>query len=306
MYLNLIKCGFVLMTSGILIVSLLINFFETYLPVTIVQTFRYGKFSYVGQKSFINYFEVPKSWFKHFYYIAASYLVFILCLMVNVYVFANPAPEIVLQLLDLVATAERRVTINASSVYVAMALFSCQIWRRLYETSSLSVFSDSKINIVHYLVGIAHYVGALTAIIAESPGFAKPSFKHNLLSFSLRHLGIREVLGVAIFLWAWYHQYRTAVILANLRKDGTGAVVSFDHKLPVGGLFNRLSSPHMFCEMLLYLALNIILWGHTTWPYVFFWVFCNQCETALLNHWWYKSTFKSYPRKRKAYLPFIL
>lgn len=306
MYLNLVKCGFILMAFAVLVLSLLVNFFEPRLPGAIVQTFRYGKFSYVSnRKSFVDHLEVPKSWFRHFYFVATVYSFVISYLFINAYVYHNPTPELVSWLLDLVATPERTATVSATSVCLATALFCLQIWRRLYETFSVSVFSDCKINVVQYFIGIAHYVGAATALLMEAPGFANPSFKSKITP-SLSDLGLREVAAVAIFMWAWYNQYQTALILANLRKNKSGTVVSYNYKLPVGGLFDRLSSPHMFCEMLMYLALNLIVWGHTTWPYIFFWVFCNQCETALLSHWWYKATFKTYPKNRKAYLPFIL
>lgn len=288
-----------------LFLSLMVNFFEQYLPNAIVQTFRYGKFSYTGKKSFINYLEVPKSWFRHFYVIASLYTIGILYVATNVYLFQLPVPENVNLFLDFAGSSNRISSINLTTACVALSLLSLQICRRLYETFYVSVFSDCKINIIHYLVGIGHYLGALTAIIMEAPGFAAPSFKHRVF-FAFEDITINLIIGSAIFCWAWYHQFKTAIILANLRKDSTGSVVSYDHKLPIGGLFHRLSAPHMFCEMLMYLALNIILWGHSTWPYVFLWVFCNQCETALLSHWWYKSKFKAYPKKRKAFLPFIL
>ncbi|XKL66530.1 hypothetical protein PGB90_009950 [Kerria lacca] len=285
--------------------SLAINFFEKYLPTIIVQTFKFGKFSYIGKKFFISYFEVPKSWFRHFYICATLYSMIMMYLVINKYILNKPVPEIFSYIFDIVTTPNRTPTISATTAVLALVLLCLQIWRRLYETVYVSVFSDTKINIIHYFVGILHYIGALTAIVVEAQGFADLSLKYKK-TFSITDIGLRQIMGVVIFFWAWYNQYKTAVILANLRKDNNGNVVSYNYKLPVGYLFDTLSSPHMFCEMLIYLALNLILWGHTIWPYIFLWVFCNQCETALLNHWWYKSTFKVYPKKRKAYLPFIL
>ena len=248
--------------------------------------------------------EVPKRWFKHFYVVASLYSIVVLCLLFSSYCLSRPVPHGFNILFDVLATKERTVSINATAALLASILFCGQMWRRLYETCAISVYSDCKINIVHYIVGIVHYVGATTAIIIEAPGFALPSFKHKA-TLSIWDLNLRMICGTLVFLWAWYQQYRAAVILANLRKDENGTVVTYKHRLPVGGLFDRLSSPHMFCEMLMYFALNLILWGHTIWPYVFFWVLCNQCETALLNHWWYQTNFKAYPKERKAFLPFV-
>ena len=46
-------------------------------------------------------------------------------------------------------------------------MLSLQIYKRLYECSCISVFSNSKMNVVHYLIGYLHYAGALTGLLAE-------------------------------------------------------------------------------------------------------------------------------------------
>lgn len=302
---HLIKCGFFLMAFGTLLLGLLVNYCEPLLPAFLTKTFQYGKFLDTDEKSIVTYFQVPKSWFKHFYVVATLYSALVLILATAVYVFFVPVPEAVHLFLDLVSTSTRRATVNITVTYLVIVLFSLQTWKRFHETFFVSVYSNSKINVIHYIVGIAHYIGALTAIIAEAPIFAALSFKHKL-AFSLEDIGLNGLIGTAVFLWAWWNQYKCAVILANLRKDSNGSVVTYDHKLPAGGLFDLVSSPHMFCEMLMYFGLGLILWEHTTWAYVFWWVFINQCEMALLNHWWYQSKFKGYPERRKAFLPFIL
>ena len=43
----------------------------------------------------------------------------------------------------------------------------------MYETQSISVFSDAKMNIAHYLAGFIHYAGVILAILGESEGFIK-------------------------------------------------------------------------------------------------------------------------------------
>lgn len=121
----------------------------------------------------------------------------------------------------------------------------------------------------------------------------------------LSQLSALDVIGTAVFLYAWYHQFQAAVILANLRKDKNGNVVTSAHKIAYGGLFERLSSPHLTCEVLLYLGLALILKQSSTFLYVFLWVLSNQAETALLNHWWYKKAFKNYPQQRKALIPYV-
>lgn len=55
---------------------------------------------------------------------------------------------------------------------LALTLMSFQCVRRFYETWFVSVFSEGKINLSHYLVGFVHYWGAISVILAESKGFS--------------------------------------------------------------------------------------------------------------------------------------
>jgi len=45
-------------------------------------------------------------------------------------------------------------------------LFLIQVSRRLYENLFVAVFSNATMNVVHYLVGIYHYWGCITIILA--------------------------------------------------------------------------------------------------------------------------------------------
>jgi hypothetical protein len=46
-----------------------------------------------------------------------------------------------------------------------------QVSRRLYECTQLSIYSDGKMNIIHYLCGFSFYFGVGLSILAEAPGF---------------------------------------------------------------------------------------------------------------------------------------
>lgn len=91
------------------IFSALINSIEPYLPVSLRQSIRYGKFAYKGndQDKFVSLLEVPKSWFKHFYVFAAVYSTIAMILVVIVYLRGSPVPGIVLGFLDLVYGYDR-------------------------------------------------------------------------------------------------------------------------------------------------------------------------------------------------------
>lgn len=86
----------------------LINTIEKHLPVFIVQTFRYGKFSYKQiTKSVIKPIEVPKGWFKHFYIFASIVTTIALILITDLYVFNKPVPEWISNLLDVLVGKQR-------------------------------------------------------------------------------------------------------------------------------------------------------------------------------------------------------
>ena len=64
------------------------------------------------------------------------------------------------------------LTVSSGRVLISLVLLSLQCWRRLYETTCVSVFSNGKINIAQYLAGFIHYAAAAAAIVAEAPVFA--------------------------------------------------------------------------------------------------------------------------------------
>lgn len=116
-----------------------------------------------------------------------------------------------------------------------------------------------------------------------------------------------HMIGVSLFLWSSYVQFDSHRILANLRKDTTGRVITTKHSIPRGKWFDLVSSPHYMAEILIYLAITIVLGGKSpTWWMVFLFVITNQVFVGMFNHSWYKNTFKDYPKSRYAIVPFIL
>lgn len=84
-----------------------------------------------------------------------------------------------------------------------------------------------------------------------------------------------------IFLYAWYEQYRSNIIFANLRKDKkSGEVVTEEHGIPRGRLFVYVSSPHRMCEVIMYTALVILL-PTKTFACIYLWVLGNQVRFYL-------------------------
>lgn len=87
----------------------------------------------------------------------------------------------------------------------------------------------------------------------------------------------------------------------------SGKVESLAHRVPVGGCFELVSCPHYFAELLIYISLGLVFGGQSlTWWLLVLYVFFNQALAAQLCHELYTSRFKSYPKHRKTFIPYVL
>ncbi|XP_053960907.1 polyprenol reductase [Anastrepha obliqua] len=303
--LNFIFIGFIVV---IVVFGSLVNLVESLLPNCLRQSFRYGKHSYKGPaNALISSMELPKSWFKHFYIFAFTWSMLALFLVMKGLLMKTEAPEVVLVFLDFIAGGKtnRYVQVDSTCAFVATVLMTMQCGRRFYETNFVQIFSkNSKINWSHYLVGHMHYFGAILALLSNTEGFVRGTLPS---AFSFKNISLLQYLCIFIFYISWTQQYKSNMILVNLRKDTkSGEVKTERHLLPTGGFFNMISSPHMFFEVVMYVALLGLLPRSVTWLLIFIWVYSNQLMNALLTHKWYKENFKNYPKNRKALIPFIL
>ena len=88
--------------------------------------------------------------------------------------------------------------------------------------------------------------------------------------------------------------------LINLRKKDTK-----QYSIPRGGLFDYISCPNFFGEIIEWLGFAILTWSIAGLAF-FLWTFFNLVPRALSHHRWYKNTFSDYPKNRKAVFPFII
>ncbi|XP_011629694.1 polyprenol reductase-like [Pogonomyrmex barbatus] len=112
----------------------------------------------------------------------------------------------------------------------------------------------------------------MLSLIGESVGFVRGSH----MDFSLRKLTSMQLMCIFIFLWSTYTQLRMNFILARLRKNQYGDIVTKDHKIPFGELFNYITNPLQFTEILVYVTMSGILWQASTFHYITFFVIMNQ------------------------------
>lgn len=113
-------------------------------------------------------------------------------------------------------------------------------------------------------------------------------------------MDIRFFAGLAIFILGLGINWYSDNILINLRKPG-----STDYVIPTGGLFGRISCPNLFGELLEWTGFAIMTWCLPAFAFVF-WTAANLIPRALAHHRWYVSKFETYPKSRKAVIPFVL
>ena len=75
--------------------------------------------------------------------------------------------------------------------------------------------------------------------------------------------------------------------------------------IPNGGLFNYISCPNFFGELIEWLGFAIITLNLCSLSF-FIWTFIDLVPRAISHHKWYKDNFKDYPKNRKAIIPKLL
>jgi hypothetical protein len=75
--------------------------------------------------------------------------------------------------------------------------------------------------------------------------------------------------------------------------------------IPNGELFNYISCPNFFGELVEWLGFAIITVNFASLSF-FIWTFINLVPRAISHHKWYKDNFKDYPKNRKAIIPKLL
>lgn len=157
-------------------------------------------------------------------------------------------------------------------------------------------------NLIFYIMGLMHFFGAITIIFGAAEGFVaaeRPQMP------SWNEVREADIVFVGLFLYSWYHQYKSNLILVNLRKDNSGNLITEKHLMPSGGYFGLISAPHTFFEILLYFSLFGLLRTATS-AYLFAKVLLSQIYMGCMAHGWYKETFKDYPKMRKAVIPYLI
>ncbi len=109
----------------------------------------------------------------------------------------------------------------------------------------------------------------------------------------------RFIVGIILFILGFcIHAYHDNMLI-NLRKNNNN-----DYQIPSDGLFNYISSPNYFGEILEWLGFALMCWSPAALSFLV-WTCANLVPRAYKNHQWYKERFHEYPLKRRAIIPLI-
>jgi hypothetical protein len=110
----------------------------------------------------------------------------------------------------------------------------------------------------------------------------------------------RFIIGVIVFFIGLYINWRADTRLIHLRKPHETHYV-----IPRGWLFEKISCPNHFGELIEWLGYAILCWSMPAFTF-FIWTAANLIPRAISHHKWYRSKFSDYPQTRKAVLPYFI
>lgn len=132
-------------------------------------------------------------------------------------------------------------------------------------------------------------------------------FENTIFEVNLAHLYTIEwlydprfIIGVLIFFIGIAINIHSDHVLRTLRKPGETA-----YKVPNRGMHKLLANPNYFGELMEWVGFAVLTWSLPALAFVLF-TFANLAPRAWNNRKWYREQFgDSYPKSRRAIIPFI-
>ncbi len=107
------------------------------------------------------------------------------------------------------------------------------------------------------------------------------------------------MIGLGLFVVGFLINQRADHLLINLRKPGESG-----YKIPKGFLFDYISSPNLFGEIIEWSGFALMAWNLPGLTFMV-WTFANLVPRAKNHHDWYLNHFPEYPKKRKIIFPYL-
>jgi protein-S-isoprenylcysteine O-methyltransferase Ste14 len=112
-------------------------------------------------------------------------------------------------------------------------------------------------------------------------------------------LSVPFIVGATLFFSGLVIHFQSDRILRRMRRKSSG------YAIPKGWLFNLVSAPNYFGEIIQWIGWAILTWSLAGLAFAVFTV-ANLLPRGLSHHKWYSQHFDDYPEKRRAVIPFFL
>lgn len=104
--------------------------------------------------------------------------------------------------------------------------------------------------------------------------------------------------GVLFVLGVWINMRSDTMLIGLRQKGDTG------YKIPRGFLFDLISSPNLFGEIIEWSGFALMAWNLPALTFMV-WTLANLVPRARNHHDWYLRHFPEYPKERKIVFPFL-
>ncbi|KAI9747230.1 MAG: hypothetical protein M1835_002176 [Candelina submexicana] len=241
----------------------------------------------------VSTWTVPHSYFEHFYLTSIFFSLFWLIQFVS-------AGRIYRSITSSVPERATSRSMSQEQILITWILMLIQGSRRLYECIAFAKPSQTRMWVVHWLLGTAFYIAMSMAVWIEGIPVL-PQRKSSLDSLILAPPSLRTFIAILIFIFASGIQHDCHVYLSSLAK----------YTIPRYPAFANLICPHYTAECCIYLSLSLLaapkgdLVNKTIFSALVF-VVINLGITAELSREWYMKRFgeKSIMGKRRM-IPLI-
>jgi 3-oxo-5-alpha-steroid 4-dehydrogenase 1 len=109
----------------------------------------------------------------------------------------------------------------------------------------------------------------------------------------------RFIFGAVFFIAGFGIHVHSDHILNKLKDSGYSG-----YRIPYGGLFRWVSCPNYLGEILEWSGWALATWNTAALGFAL-WTIANLAPRAVFHHKWYHNTFRDYPRRRKALIPYL-
>jgi len=132
-------------------------------------------------------------------------------------------------------------------------------------------------------------------------GFLNGYGVFHLISYDLSWLQSWQFFAGGLLFIAGFIINKTADEKLRMLRNGNKA----EYVLPQGWLFNYVSCPHYFGEIIEWGGWAVMTWSVPGFVFFIF-TFANLFPRGMASHKWYKEKFPDYPVNRKAVIPFVI